>query len=90
MTEGQYIVVLCREVNVRSGAVAVYEIKEPVTDNLLAKLRLRALANPELRYFVTARIRWEGVWHDDYYRLLKRRKLTEEDLQRMGGIVEVK
>ena len=89
MNNGNYMVALCREVNTRSGAVAVYEVKTPVTDDLLTKLRLRAKLNPELRYFITMRCRWEGVWHDDYYRLLKRRKLTEEDLERMGGIVEV-
>ena len=89
MDGGKYMVVLCREVNLRSGAVAVYEIKAEVTDAMLGKLRLRAKLNPELRYFVTMRCRWEGVWHDDYYRLLKRRNLTEDDLKRMGGIVEV-
>lgn len=86
---GEHMVVLCREVCKRTGKKAVYEVKGPVTDDLIVKLTLRAKLNEELRYFVTARVRWEGVWHDDYYRLLKRKNLTKEDLDRMGGIVEV-
>lgn len=84
------MVVLCREVCKRSGKIAVYEVKGEVTNDLLVKLTIRARINEELRYFVTPRVRWDGVWHDDYYRMLKRRNLADDDLQRMGGIVEVK
>ena len=87
---GDNMVVLCREVNPNTGQITVYEIKEAVTNDLLTKLTLRARMNQRLRYFSTLRVRWEGVWHDVYYRLLKRRNLTDEDIERMGGIVEVK
>lgn len=87
---GDYMIVLCREVSVRTGQISVYEVHEKTTDELLAKLRIRAKLNPELRYFTTLRVRWEGVWHDDYYRLLKKKEVTDASLQMMGGIVELK
>lgn len=90
METDNQMVALCREVCKRNGKVAVYEIKEPVTNDLLAMLTLRCMINPELRYFITPRVRWNGVWHDDYYRLLKRKSVTDEDLKRMGGIVEIR
>lgn len=87
---GEQMVVLCREVCPLTGKIAVYEIKKTVTNELIIELTLRARLNQELRYFVTLRVRWDGIWHDDYYRMLKRRNLTDEDLERMGGIVELR
>lgn len=51
---------------------------------------MRAMLNPELRYFVTTRERWEdNVWHD-YYKMLKKRGLTEDQIEDMDRIREVK
>ena len=84
------MLILCREVNKRTGEIMVYEVKKPVTNDLLVELNLRTMLNPELRYFCTPRVRWDGIWHDDYYKLLKKRNLTDELLEQMGGIIEIR
>ncbi len=85
------MVIICREVDKRSGRIAVYEVKKEVTNDLLVNLKLRAMLNPELRYFVMMRKRWEdGAWHDAYYKALKKRSLTDDQIEDMDGIEEVK
>ena len=88
MTEA--LAVICREVDRSTGNIAVYEIKAEKVDNrLLTVLSIRSRVNPELRYFATARVRWEGVWRKDYETVLKRKKVTPEALKLIGGIVEI-
>ena len=83
------LVVLCREVNEYTGEIMVYEIKKPVTGETLGNLRMRTRLNPELRCFVTERRRWEGEEKKEIYRLLKRRVLTEDAINRVPWIVEL-
>ena len=87
---GTDLAIICREVDPRTGRIAVYEIKaEPVDDRLIARLGIRSRYNPELRYFATPRVRWEGKWGKDYETVLKRKKVTPEALRLIGGIVEI-
>lgn len=83
------LVMLCREVNKRTGEIMVYEINMPVTDRNLSNMKLRVRLNPELRCFVTERRLWEGAEKKDIYRLLKRRTLTEDSINRFRGIAEL-
>ena len=83
------LAIICREVDWRTGEIAIYEIKSPATDQLLTKLNIRSRINMELRYFATPRIRWEGKWGKDYRAILKRKEVTPEALKLIGGIVEI-
>lgn len=67
------MIAICREVDKNGGGIAVYPIESEVTERLLTCLTLRARLNPELRYFVTARVRWENE---------SARKLIESSLRR--------
>lgn len=89
MNDANEMVCICREVDKNSGKIAVYPINAPVTDELLHKLSLRTRLNPELRYFATMRIRWEGLYHDDILKALRRKAVTKAALERLGGIVEL-
>ncbi len=51
------VILVCREVDRETGAVAVYRLDMEATGRTLFQLRLRARLNPELRYFVCAE-RW--------------------------------
>lgn len=83
------MIAICREVNRETGEIAVYPIEKEVTDYLLQYLKLKATLNPELRYFITMRSRWAGIWHDDIIRALKKKRVTVETLATLGGIVEL-
>ena len=83
------LVAICREVDKRSGKVVVYEIKGTVTYDLLFKLKMRAMLNPELRYFTTTRERWDSDMREVYYKALKKRN-PDEKLEGLDGIKEVK
>lgn len=83
------MVVICREVSKSSGRIAVYALDAEVTDELLFKLKMRAVFNPELRYFATTRARRVGIWRKDIEATLKRKAVTPEALNRLGGIVEI-
>ena len=83
------LIMLCREVNKRTGEIAVYEINMPVTDRTLGNMKIRVRLNPELRCFVTERRLWEGDEKAGIYRLLKRRTLDEDAIERVRGIVEL-
>lgn len=82
--------VICREVSKSTGEIAVYPIEAEVTERLLFCLQIRARANPELRYFVTARVRWENErLRESIERLLRRKDVTPRALDAFGGIVEL-
>jgi hypothetical protein len=83
------LAVICREIDRSTGNIAVYEIQAEVDNRLLTVLSIRSRINPELRYFATARVRWEGIWRKDYEAILKRKKVTPEALKLIGGIVEI-
>lgn len=82
------MIVLCREVNVDTGEIAVYPIEKPVTDELLFILKIRSGVNPELRYFCVLKSRWEKEG-GEYVQLLKGRHVTHRALEAIGGIEEL-
>ena len=82
------MIAICREVDKSTGKRAVYKIKGELTDGLLPKLQLRARANPELRYFATSEAHYMG-FKDIITHVLKRKSVTEEDIKRVGGLVEL-
>lgn len=83
------MIILCREVNKDTGQIAVYPIdKQPITDQVLHNLKIRAMINPELQYFCILKSRWleEG---SEYEQLLHHRNLTQRNLEAIGGIVRL-
>lgn len=70
------LMILCREVDRKTGHIALYEIKTPVTDELLFKLGIRARVNPELKYFVVMR---------DYY--TENKNILEAAIKRQSRIL---
>lgn len=82
------MLVLCREIDRKTGRVAVYPINAEVTDRLLFSLGIRQRLNPELRYFVTTKAHYKG-FEDVIVGVLKRRALTDDAIKRAGGLVPV-
>lgn len=80
--------VVCREVNVRTGEITVYPVETEVTDRVLMCLKLRARANPELRYFATTKGRWR-LWRGEIEALLRQANVTRDMLEEYGGITEL-
>lgn len=79
------LIVLCREVNVNTGAVAVYELESEVTENLIFNLEIRSRFNPELKYFVLRKNDYE-VSKKDIDKML-RLKSYEKKIKIHGGIL---
>ena len=82
------MVVLCREVDKKSGRITVSEMPMLQEDGMLS-LKLRSICNVQKRYFITTRPRWEGPWHDDYMTILKRKNVSQAALRLIGGLIEV-
>ena len=89
MKSNDYLAIICRETNPRTGEIAVYEIKTTVDDRLIGILKIRARTNAELRYFAVPRVRWESKYGEDYRYVLGKTEVTQEDLKLIGGIVEI-
>lgn len=79
------LIVLCREVNVNTGKVVVYEIESEVTDNTLFCLQLRSRFNPELKYFVLRKNDYE-LSKDDIKKILSL-KTYEKKIKIISGIM---
>lgn len=79
------LIVLCREVNVNTGEVVVYEIKSEVTQSSLFCLQLRSRFNPELKYFILRKKDYE-VNKKDIDKML-RLKSYEKKIKIHGGIL---
>lgn len=82
------MIAFCREVDKRTGKIAVYPLKAEVNDRLLSCLQIRSRINPELRYFVTTKAHWEG-FSDVIIRNFKRKEVTRITIEGIGGIVEL-
>ena len=85
---GQELIVLCREVNIETGAITVYIIDKPVTEDLLFKLWLRSRVNPDLRYFCVLKSRWEEDCAE-YEDLLRSGYVYHRSMEALGGIAEL-
>lgn len=84
------MVAVCREVNRDTGQVAVYKLDCEVDGNTLFCLQIRARANPELRYFVALREKWDTPdWQERVTKLLERRAFSERRIHEMDGIEEL-
>lgn len=83
------MIALCREVDKDSGRIEVYPLNVAVTDDLLLKLSIRGRMNPELRYFVVLRRKWESEdGQSELKRILKRKTVTPKQLE-LNGVIEL-
>lgn len=83
------MIALCREVDKDSGRIEVYPLNVAVTDDLLLKLSIRGRMNPELRFFLIPRIKWESEYlQPELKKFLKRKTVDSESLE-LIGIVEL-
>lgn len=82
------MIAFCREINKATGEIMVYPLETEGTDHLLHNLSIRSRVNPELRYFVTTKDRWEAL-SDVIIRNLKRKQVTYTTIEGLGGIVEL-
>lgn len=80
------MMIICREVDKETGKIAVYPIEAEVTDQLIFNLGIRARINPELQYYATTKAHFAGL-EDVILAVLKRKRLTETDIARVGGLV---
>ncbi len=83
------MIAICREIDKESGRISVYPISGELTDETIFALKIRARVNPELRYFVTLRVRWESPIGKEIERLLSRRELPSSAIEAFGGLVEL-
>lgn len=83
------MIALCREIDKESGKIAVYPLEAKLNGETIFALKIRARVNPELRYFVTLRVRWEGPVGKEIERLLRRRELPSRAVEAFGGLVEL-
>ena len=82
------LVAVCREVDRDTGRIAVYPINREIDETAITALKMRAMLNPELRFFALISGRWER-FGDVITSVLKRRTVTAADVERIGGIVEI-
>ena len=82
------MIAICRDVDRNTGNRAVYKVDGELTNELLFQLKMRARTNPELRYFATSEAHYRG-FGDIINAVLKRKSVTDDDIKRIGGIVEL-
>jgi len=82
--------VVCREIDKNTGAIATYVCKNDITENDLVFFRFRSTFNPELTYYtVLTRITENQEALEDVLSFLKRRRLSDADIKRYGGIIKL-
>lgn len=82
------ITIICREVCKTTGCIAVYVCKKDVEDRDLQIVKIRGVFNPELSYYaIRTCVADDAEALDDIVRLLKRRNVSETEVERYGGIV---
>lgn len=86
--DGMKLIAICREVDRDTGRIAVYPVNGELDDHAIFGMRIRAEVNPELRYFATTRAHFDG-FKDIITGALKRRVLSEAEIARVGGLVEL-
>lgn len=82
------VIVICREVNRQTGQIAVYVVPMEIDEHTVARLSLRSMLNPELRYFFA----YEEVYQEqkqEITAMLKRRNITKREADSVYGIAEV-
>ena len=79
-----------REIDKDTGRIATYVCKRDVEDRDLHLCSIRARCNPELRYYaIRTCVADNQEYLEDVLSLLKRRNLTDEAVERYGGIVRL-
>ena len=82
--------VICREIDKNTGAIATYVCKNDITDSDIVFFRLRSTFNPELTYYtILTRIAEDQEALEDVLSFLKRRRLSDADIKRYGGIIKL-
>lgn len=82
--------VVCREIDKNTGTIATYVCKDDITENDLVFFRMRSTFNPELTYYtVLTRVTENQEALEDVLSFLKRRRLSDADIKRYGGIVKL-
>ena len=85
---GRKLIAICREINRKSGSVAVYPLDMEVNVNSLKYLQMRAQFSPEMRYFITTAAHFRG-YGEAITGALKRQTVTKDAVARVGGLVEL-
>ena len=84
------ITIVCREVCRQTGAVTAYVCKKDVGDRDLRLVGIRGRINPQSPYYAIRTCVADNTEElEDLLRFLKRRKLSEADVSRYGGIVRL-
>lgn len=84
------ISIVCREICKDTGEIAAYLCKKDVGDQDLFLVGIRSRANPELTYYaIRTCVAENAEYLEEVLSLLKRRRLTEEAIERYGGIVKL-
>ena len=84
------ISIVCREICKNTGEIATYLCKKDVGDQALFLVGIRSRANPELTYYaIRTCVAENAEYLEEVLSLLKRRRLTEEAIERYGGIVKL-
>ena len=82
--------IVCREIDKNTGAIATYVCKNDIDENDLNFFKFRAVFNPELSYYtILTRIVENPEALEDVLSFLKRRRLSEDDIKRYGGIIKI-
>lgn len=82
--------VICREIDKNTGAIATYVCKNDIYENDLVFFRFRSMFNPELTYFaILTRIAENQEALEDVLSFLKRKRLSDADIERYGGIIKL-
>lgn len=75
------MIAVCREIDKDSGEISVYPLEMVVSGDLLCCLKIRAMFNPELSYYVTLKKMWENE-SENMVKVLKRRKISDKALEK--------
>lgn len=90
---GSGITIVCREVDKNTGEIASYVCKRDVKDSDIHIASIRSRVNPELTYYAIRTCVVDDSEEleelGDLLSLLKRRRLTDDAIDRYGGIVKL-
>lgn len=81
------LIAICREVDVKTGEIAVYQAGRIVSDKDIFVLSLRARMNPELTYFAARAKYWKE--NECIVERLLKRKDWERRIEKGAGLVRI-
>jgi hypothetical protein len=84
------VAIVCREVDKNSGEIATYLCKKDAENRDLCICLIRAVSNPELRYYVIRTVdATDPERLEDILSFLKHRNLTDNAVELYGGILRL-